>query len=145
MFRTLSLSLLLASSVGLANAQQVDDGGVSGILTSASGTSIGNSATIIFQVPQGNVYALTTVCFLNNPVLSSSSMNFIARGPAPVSGGPQISDCTYYTPGLLLKAGEQLICQGGGVSGGTCVITGVLMSVSTSPATAAQQRTGRRG
>jgi hypothetical protein len=33
MFRTLSLSLLLASSVSLANAQQqvpVDDGGVSG-------------------------------------------------------------------------------------------------------------------
>jgi hypothetical protein len=37
MFRTLSLSLLLASSVSLANAQQqvpVDDGGVSGTLTS---------------------------------------------------------------------------------------------------------------
>jgi hypothetical protein len=142
MFRTLSLSLLLASSVGLANAQQVDDGGVSGTLTSASGTSVGNSAKIIFQVPQGNVFALTTACFHSNPTLSGSNIGFIAEGPPPVtSGGLTISasDCVYYTPGLALKPGEQIICQGGGAGGGTCVVTGVLMSVLTSPVAAAQR------
>jgi hypothetical protein len=75
MFRTLSLSLLLASSVSLANAQQqvpVDDGGVSGTLTSFEEETTGPPVDII-QVPAGAVCALTAAClFGSSPELSST-------------------------------------------------------------------------
>jgi hypothetical protein len=115
MFRTLSLSLLLALSCGFANAQQVDDGGVSGTLASASGATPGDPQTI-FQVPAENAFALTTVCILRNGEVSGSTFGLIAQGPG----------CTTYTPGLALPASEEIMCSG--PQSENCIVTGVLTS-----------------
>jgi hypothetical protein len=121
MFRTLSLSLLLASSVSLANAQQqvpVDDGGVSGTLTSFEEETTGPPVDII-QVPAGAVCALTAAClFGSSPELSSTQpVEFlIAQG----------AGCVNYSPGLQISEGEILQCAGPG----SCVVTGVLVELT---------------
>jgi hypothetical protein len=117
MFRTLSLSLLLALSCGLANAQQVDDGGVSGTLRSFNVSTLGPPETVL-TVPDENVYALTAVCLTTaGGTLSASEFGIIARGPG----------CANYSPGLAIPGGNEITCSGG-AGGSNCTGTGVLTS-----------------
>jgi hypothetical protein len=117
MFRTLSLSLLLAFSCSIANAQEVDDGGVSGTLRSFNVATLGPPEPV-FTVPDENVYALTAVCFSTaGGTLSASEFGIIARGPG----------CANFPPGLAIPGGNEITCSGG--AGGTnCTGTGVLTS-----------------
>jgi hypothetical protein len=116
MFRTLSLSLLLACSCGLANAQTVDDGGVSGELRSFAQDTLGPPVTL-FEVPAGNTYALTAAClFGTSAVLSGQTFGVIARG----------AGCVNYSPGLVITEGDQIVCEAG-AAGALCVVTGILV------------------
>jgi hypothetical protein len=114
MIRTLSLSLLLAFSCSIANAQEVDDGGVSGTLRSFTVSTLGPPEPV-FAVPEENVYALTAVCFTRTGDLSASDFGFIARGPG----------CANFSPGLAIPGGNEITCTGT-AAGVTCVVTGVL-------------------
>jgi hypothetical protein len=127
MFRTLSLSLLLACSCGLANAQQVglppgalpiDDGGLTGTLVSFNGDSLG-PPQVIFTVPEGNVFALTAACVFGSSQSELStgtpSPNLIARG----------NGCVNYSPGLTIIEGEEFSC-----AGAHCVVTGILVELT---------------
>ena len=115
MIRTLSLSLLLAFSCSIANAQEVDDGGVSGTLRSFNVSTLGPPEPV-FTVPEENVYALTAVCLSTaGGVLSASEFGFIARGPG----------CANFPPGLAIPGGNEITCTGT-AAGVTCVVTGVL-------------------
>jgi hypothetical protein len=116
MFRTMSVSLLLAFSCGLANAQEVDDGGVSGTLRSFSVSTLGPPEPV-FTVPEGNVYALTAVCFSRQGNLDASTFGFIAEGPG----------CANYSPGLAVPGGDEITCTGT-AAGVACTVTGVLTS-----------------
>jgi hypothetical protein len=125
MFRTLSLSLLLACSCGLANAQEVPvrNGGVSGTLTNFSGNPEGGTSVDVFTVPEGNVFALTTACVFGSsdegePVLTTDS------GPIIV----QDARCVNYSPGLIVMEGVTIICQAGDVTA-TCNGVGILVQL----------------
>jgi hypothetical protein len=127
MFRTLSLSLLLACSCGLANAQEVDipvrNGGVSGTLTNFSGNPEGETSVEVFTVPEGNVFALTTACVFGNsdegePVLTIDDGPLIAEG----------TGCVNYSPGLIVMEGVTIICQAGEVTA-TCHGVGILVQL----------------
>jgi hypothetical protein len=121
MFRTLSLSLLLACSCGLANAQEipeipVDDGGVSGTLTRFAGESQAGGPVDIFTVPEGSTLLITAAClFGTSPILTSTAPSefVIAQG----------AGCVNYSPGLITIEGETLVCGGPG----SCLGTGILV------------------
>jgi hypothetical protein len=128
MFRTLSLSLLIACSWGLANAQEVDirvrKGGVTGTLTNFSGNPEGGTSVEVFTVPEGTAFALTTACVFGEPeegevpVLTTDSGPFIAEG----------TGCVNYSPGLIVLEGVTIICQAGDVTA-TCEGVGILVQL----------------
>jgi hypothetical protein len=128
MFRTLSLSLLLACSCGLANAQDgnvndgvpppdisVDDGGLSGTLVTFFGGDPSVDQTTVFTIPQGSVLALTTMCVFGPerivgglPVPRVFSNFDIAQG----------AGCVNYSPGLVVGGpGTTLVCVQGACNG----------------------------
>jgi hypothetical protein len=124
MFRTLSLSLLLACSCGLANAQEVPvtNGGVSGTLTNFRGDPAGGTSVAVLTVPAGNVFALTAACVFgepddgNVPLLTTDLGPFIAEG----------AGCVNYSPGLMVLEGVTIICQAGDVTT-TCEGVGTMV------------------
>ena len=126
MFRTLSLSLLLACSCGLANAQDdqqvgppisVDDGGVSGTLTSFDGDTLGPPVDL-FTVPEGTDFALTAACLFG----SQAELGSTAPEPILIARG---NGCVNYYPGLIIIEGETIQCSGPG----TCTVTGILVEL----------------
>jgi hypothetical protein len=131
MFRTLSLSLLLACSCGLANAQEVPvtNGGVSGILTNFRGDPAEGTSVNVLTVPAGNVFALTAACVFGEPeegdvpVLTTDLGPFIAEG----------AGCVNYSPGLIVTEGVTIICQAGDVTT-TCEGVGILVQLPVAPA-----------
>jgi hypothetical protein len=132
MFRTLSLSLLLACSCGLANAQEVPvtNGGVSGTLTNFRGDPAGGTSVNVLTVPAGNVFALTTACVFGEPdegevpVLTTDLGPFIAEG----------AGCVNYSPGLIVTEGVTIICQAGEDVTSTCQGVGILVPLPAAPA-----------
>jgi hypothetical protein len=127
MFRTLSLSLLLACSCGLANAQDADirvrKGGVTGTLTNFSGNPEDGTSVEVFTVPEGTAFALTTACVFGEPeegevpVLTTDSGPFITEGDG----------CVNYSPGLIVTEGVTIICQAGEDVTTTCQGVGILV------------------
>jgi hypothetical protein len=132
MFRTLFLSLLLACSCGLANAQEVTvrNGGVSGTLTNFRGDPAGGTSVNVLTVPAGNVFALTTACVFGEPdegevpVLTTDLGPFIAEG----------AGCVNYSPGLIVTEGVTIICQAGEDVTSTCQGVGILVPLPAAPA-----------
>jgi hypothetical protein len=124
MFRTLSLSLLLACSCGLANAQEVPvtNGGVSGFLINFRGDPVAETSVPVLTVPAGNVFALTTACVFGDsedgevPVLTTDFGPFISEG----------AGCVNYSPGLIVLEGVTIICQAGSVNS-ICEGVGILV------------------
>jgi hypothetical protein len=128
MFRTLSLSLLLACSCGLANAQDgnvndgvpppnfpVDDGGISGTLVTFFGGDPSLDEDTVFTVPEGSVLALTTLCVFGEQRIVGGLITPRFFGNFDIALGP---GCVNYSPGLVVgDAGTTLVCVQGVCNG----------------------------
>jgi hypothetical protein len=111
---TLCLSLLLACSCGLANAQQVDNGGVLGNTHKCFQGVGGCDDSYLRSTIREVTFALTTAwLFGAGAELTGEIFDLIAED----------SGCVAYSPRLAIIEGDNIEC-----ANGCCVITGVLIS-----------------
>lgn len=134
------LTVVLATSVLMANAQQISmgdaslnvngspvltaatNGSLSGEIVSASATmALSGPAVTVLTTPSTGSFILTQFCQIpGTAVLSGSSFGTIVG-----SGGGSEATCTSYSPGLALPQDEELVAYANGQAGHV-TITGVL-------------------
>ncbi len=107
----------MALAAGVAGAQQIKGGDLTGTVMSGHALVEGNGQGTVMQTPTKGQFIMTQFCKEDNSTqLQGSTLGVITTD----------NDCTTFFPGVAIPANEILFCRNFDGQSRSCSVTGVL-------------------